>query len=226
MKALLSATCLHCAHVDSCRRRAEAFFRSDSKDSWLRYRQGQCMLPKALWRSTQKRSAHEAARCLSHRMPHSVPLLSPLPQDSPPNSSGRSAGTGSSCVYAFAADACPHGRQAHSQWMPQPAAYTYHSSSLHRNACIFFKKTYSPTSRLAYLPQKRATRCCCGKFLLELRHAAEIFRGGEPAPQPKDFHDQRPRNPSDRDPKFRRTEPEAFQTQDPRLCPRKDGYCP
>lgn len=155
-----------------------------------------------------------------------VRRCSPLPQASPPKHSGRSAGTGSSCVYAFAADACPHGRQAHSQWMPQPAAYTYHSSSLHRNACIFFKKTYSPTSRLVCLPQKRATWCCCGKFLLELRHAAEIFRGGEPAPQPKDFHDQRPRNPSDRDPKFRRTEPEAFQTQDPRLCPRKDGYCP
>lgn len=99
------------------------------------------------------------------------------------------------------------------------------SSSLHRNACIFFKKTYSPTSRLVCLPQKRATRCCCGEFLLGFRHAAEIFRGGEPAPQPKDFHDQRPRNPSDRVPEFRRTEPEAFKTQDPRLCPRKDGYC-
>ena len=109
--------------------------------------------------------------------------------------------------------------------MRQPTEYTRQSSSRHRNACIFFKKTYSPTSRLACLPQKRATRCCCGKFLLELRHAAEIFRGGEPAPQPKDFHDQRPRNPSDRDPEFRRTEPEAFQTQDPHLCPRKDGYC-
>lgn len=80
MKALLPATCLQLRARGFMPSSDEAFFRRDSKDSWLRYRQAQCMLPKALWRSTQKRSAHEAACCLSHRIPHSAPLLPPAGQ--------------------------------------------------------------------------------------------------------------------------------------------------